>query len=111
MLKSWKKRALQLIFLTLLITQISFNSVLAQEVPSTNTNNSSSPNIENIKPIEKTGTESSTEDNRKVAPSDEQQVTPKAESSRANSSRPSDPYEKYYDAIKKFNEELYGEKG
>ena len=111
MLKSWKKRALQLIFLTLLITQISFNSVLAQEVPSNNTNNSSSPNIENINPIERTDTVPSTEDNRKVAPSNELQVTPKAKSSRAKSSRPKDPYEKYYDAIQKFDEELYGEKG
>ena len=111
MFTSWRKRAFQLIILTLLITQINFNSVLAQEVPSTNTNNSSSPNIENINPIEKTPTAPSTEDNRKVAPSKEFQATPKARSSRAQSSRPSDPYEKYYDAIKKFNEELYGEKG
>ncbi len=56
MFTSWRKRAFQLIILTLLITQISFNSVLAQEVPSTNTNNSSSPNIENINPIERTRT-------------------------------------------------------
>ena len=111
MFRSWRKRAFLLIAITLLITSISFNSVLAQEVPSTNTNNSSSPNIEKIYPIERTRAVPSTEDNRKVTPSNEGQATPKAKSSRDNSSRPSDPYEKYYDAIKKFNEELYGEKG
>ena len=111
MLKIWKKRAFLLIILTLLISQISFNSVLAQEAPSTNTNNSSSSNIEKINSIERTPIVPSTEDNRKVAPSKERQATPKAKSSRAQSSRPSDPYEKYYDAIKKFNEELYGAKG
>ncbi len=111
MFRSCRKRAFLLIAITLLVTQISFNSVLAIEVPSTNTNNSSSPNIENINPSEKTRTVPSTEDNRKVAPSNEDQVAPKAKSSSANSSGPSDPYEKYYDAIQKFNDELYGEKG
>lgn len=111
MFRSWSKKAFLLIAITLLITQISFNSVLAQEVPSTNTKNSSSPNIEKINPIERTPTVPTTEDNRKVTPTNEGQAIPKAQSSRANSSRPSDPYEKYYDAIKKFNDELYGEKG
>lgn len=111
MFRSWRKRAFLLMAITLLITQISFNSVLAQEVPSTDTKNSLSPNIENINSRERTHTVPSTGDNRKVIPSSEGQATPKAESSRANLSRPSDPYKKYYDAIKKFNEELYGERG
>ncbi len=111
MLKSWQKRVFQLIFLILLIIPISFPRVLAQEVTSTNIHDSSSPNIEKIYSIETTRTVPSTEENRKVTPSNEDQATPKAQSSRANSSRPSDPYEKYYDAIQKFNEELYGEKG
>ncbi|MDJ0900774.1 MAG: hypothetical protein QNJ55_18380 [Xenococcus sp. MO_188.B8] len=111
MLKLWKKRAFLLIIVTLLISQISFNSVLAEEVISSNTNNFSSSNIENINPKAETQIVPSTEDKKEVVPSKESQVTPKVESFSVNSSRPSDPYEKYFDAIKKFNEELYGENG
>ena len=108
MLKLWKKRAFLLILLTLLISLISFNSVSAQEITSPNTTNFSSPNIENINPSVRTQT---AEDNSEVAPSNENQLTPNETSSRVNQNRPEDPYAKYFDAIKKFNEKLYGENG
>ena len=111
MLGSWRKRAFQIIVLILLLTQISVTRVLAQELQSANTDNSSSANIENINLRERTPATPVMEDNRRVTPNNERQVTPQARSSRTNSSRPNDPYEKYYDAIKKFNDELYGERG
>ncbi len=111
MLKSWKKIAFQLIILIVLIMQISLNSVLAEEVSSTNSNNSSLPNTENSNSIERIRTIPKTEDNSRVTPTKERQVTPNAKSSRAKSSRPIDPYEKYYDAIQKFDAEFYGEDG
>ncbi len=111
MFRSWSKKALQLIILALIIIQLSFNSVLAQEISSPNANTSPSSNVDNTSRVEKPFSTSSTEDNRKVAPSNKRQPSSRESSVRKNSSRPQDPYEKYYDAIKKFNDELYGEQG
>ena len=110
MFRSLSKKALQLIVLTLLIINISFNSVLAQELPSSNVTKSQSPNLEQTNRVE-IPINSSTEDKRIVTPSNERQPDSSVSSSRADSSQPRDPYEKYYDAIKKFNDELYGEQG
>ncbi|MGK7895489.1 MAG: hypothetical protein AB4372_18200 [Xenococcus sp. (in: cyanobacteria)] len=107
MLKIWKKRAFLLILLTLLISLISFNGVLAQEVTPTNTNNFSSPNIENIN----TNVNPTTEDNNQVTSTDENQLTRNERASQTTPPGPKDPYTKYFDAIKQFNEELYGENG
>ncbi len=111
MLKLWKKRAFLVIFLTLLISLISLNGVLAKEITSTNTNNFSSPNIENIDTSAKNQTVPATEDHNKVAPSDQSQLTPNEEAARTTPPGPKDPYTKYFDAIKTFNEKLYGENG
>ncbi len=110
MFRSLSKKALQLIVLTLLIINISFNSVLAQELPSSNVTKSQSPNLEQTNRLEIPIT-SSTEDKRIVIPNNERQPDSRVSSSSADSSQPQDPYEKYYDAIKKFNDELYGEQG
>ena len=111
MFRSWSKQALQLIVVILLVIQISVNSVLAQEVASPNAAKSISPNLENTNRVEMPINSSSTEENIRVAPSNERQQNATVSSSRADSSRPKDPYEQYYDAIKSFNEELYGEQG
>ena len=110
MFRSLSKKALQLIVLTLLIINISFNSVLAKELPSSNVTKSPSPNLEQTNQLEIPIT-SSTEDKRIVTPNNERQPDSRVSSSRADASQPQDPYEKYYDAIKKFNDELYGEQG
>ena len=110
MLKSISKKALQLMILILLIIQISFNSVLAQELPSSNVTNSQSPNLEQTNQLE-IPSNSLTEEKRIVPSNNERQPDSRVSSSRADSSQPSDPYEKYYDAIKNFNDELYGEQG
>ena len=39
------------------------------------------------------------------------QDQPLAASTRANRDRPQDPYEDYYNAIRQFNQEVYGENG
>ena len=110
MFRSLRKKALQLIVLTLLIVQISFNSVLAQELPSPDVNNTQFPKLEQTNrgtmPID-----SSTKENRNITPRNERQSDSTISSSRADASQPKDPYEKYYDAIKNFNDELYGEQG
>ncbi len=111
MFRFWIKKVLQLIILSLIIIQLSFNSVLAQEVLAPNAKTSPSPNLENTNRVEKPLSTSTNEDNRRVAPSNKSQPSSRDLSIRKNSSRPQDPYEKYYDAIKKFNDELYGEQG
>ena len=110
MFRSLSKKALQLIVLTLLIINISFNSMLAQELPSSNLTKSQFPNLEQTNQLE-TPTNSSIKDKKVVTPSNERQSDSRVSSSRADSSQPKDPYEQYYDAIKKFNEEVYGEEG
>ena len=110
MFRSLSKKALQLIIFTLIIIQIGVNTVLAQELSSPNVTNSQSPQLEQTEGV-KIPTTPSTDEKRIVTPRNERQLDSTVSSSRADASQPRDPYEKYYDAIKKFNDELYGEQG
>ena len=110
MFRSLSKKALQLIVIILSIVQIGVSGVLAQELPSSQVTDSQSPNLEKTNRVEMP-INSSTKEQRIVTPRNEAQPDSRVPSSRADSSQPRDPYEKYYDAIKKFNDELYGEQG
>ena len=102
----------RVVILTLLVIQLTFaygNSALAQNTltPETNSTESSEQvNRENrqqgTKIDQKQSEETSTQ---------QQQSTSSVSSQRSSSNQPFDPYAKYYEGMKKFNDEVYGNKG
>lgn len=111
MLKSFCLKALQLIVLTLLLVQIAVGSAFAQEIRSPQETSPQSAESKNKQEeILPARPELTTEEKNPRASSQKQ---PESVSSPRTSKtdRPVDPYTKYYDSMKKFNEEVYGKDG
>ena len=111
MLKSFCLQALRLIVLGLLLVQMAVGSALAQGIQSPQEASPQSPKIENKQEeMMPARSESATDEIRTATPS--KRVSESTSSPRASDkARPADPYAKYYEAIKNFNEEVYGEGG
>ena len=104
MLRSFFLKALLFTALILLLVNVTVGPALAQQVNQGLNTSSSTQKLERnrTRPTADRD-ESTTRNNRRQEP---------ATSVRSsNDSRPQDPYEPYYDAMKKFNEEVYGKKG
>jgi cytoskeletal protein RodZ len=111
MLKSFYLKALRVIVLTLLLVQMAVASALAQEIslpqeaspPSTETKNKQEETV----PVRT----DLTTDARKTANSSEKEPESVSSPQTSKTGRPVDPYSKYYEGIKKFNQEVYGKEG
>ena len=111
MLKSFCLKALRLIVLTLLLVQMAFSSAWAQGIQSSQEVTPKSPEMKHKQqemmpaPSELTTDEGKTTTPSTTMPESALKTPP----SKAN--QPVDPYAKYYDAIKKYNAEVYGKGG
>ncbi|NET37253.1 MAG: hypothetical protein F6K19_35380 [Cyanothece sp. SIO1E1] len=107
MLKSVFLKALRLVVLGLLLFNIAVSGAFAQAAQSQNTGSPQPPEAGSSSEVQPTRAER-IQDRERITPSrnrSQQEATP---SRRAEEARPKDPYEDYYDAMKKFNEEVYG---
>ncbi|MDJ0706391.1 MAG: hypothetical protein QNJ46_24235 [Leptolyngbyaceae cyanobacterium MO_188.B28] len=110
MLKSAFLKILRSIVLVLLLFNIAVGGAFAQERQPQNAN---SPQPSEIRGgTEAQPVRSDPRRNREtVSPSPNRSQERATPSRRSNGERPKDPYEDYYDAMKKFNEEVYGKGG
>lgn len=105
MLKSFCFKALRLIVLTLFLAQIAIGSASAQEITSPQKVNPPSLESKTKQEDNSPARTDLTKNERKKVTSREKEPLP------SKTGRPVDPYSKYYEGIKKFNQELYGEEG
>ena len=108
MLKSFCLKALQLIVLTLLLVQMAVGTALAQGIQSPQEASPQSTEIKNKQEEILPARTESTTNERQTKTSNKESVS---SSRTSKTDRPVDPYTKYYEGIKKFNQELYGERG
>ena len=110
MLKSIFLNILRSIVLVLLLFNMAVGGAFAQGGQPQNASSpqpSESRGASGVQPIR---TER-TQNRERVTPSPSRSQERAAPSRRADGGRPKDPYEDYYDAMKKFNEEVYGKRG
>ena len=111
MFKLFCLKALRLVVLTLILVHIALGSALAQGIQSPKEASPSSAEMIN-KPEEILPARPKPTANERTTNTPSTKVPEKVSPTRtSNTARPEDPYSKYYDAIKKFDEELYGKGG
>ena len=111
MLKSFCLKALQLIVITLLLVQMAVGVAWAQETQSPQKASPQSTEIKNQQEETLPARNQQISDETQTRQSSQQEPEKVSPTPRSNSDRIADPYSKYYEGMKKFNEELYGKDG
>jgi hypothetical protein len=111
MLKLFCLKALQLIVVTLLLLQMAVGVAWAQEIQSPQKTSLQSTEIKKQQEETLPARQEQTTDDRKTTKSSQKEPETVSPTQPSKSNRPVDPYGKYYEGMKKFNEELYGKDG
>lgn len=107
MLKSWIRKAIRLIAVTLLIAQVTFSPAQAVETQSAAEVNTITSEVVDGEKINVSAPATPTEDGKKVTPSSKGEKQDAVSTKRLTYPQPPHLYD--MDAIAKFNDELYGE--
>ncbi|HEY9651101.1 MAG TPA: hypothetical protein V6C95_10600 [Coleofasciculaceae cyanobacterium] len=108
MLQVFFRKLLRLVALTLLITQVTFtSSALAQETQPTELINPQPTELVNPNDADVTVPDEPTAEDKGVPPNNQAEKPPVVSTPRLTFPQPPSPYDT--EAIKRFNEELYGE--
>ena len=110
MLQSVFQKALRLVVLVLLLFNIAVSGAFAQAGQSQDVINPQPS--ETARPREAQPSRIEPAQNQERRTPERNRARQRADSTRrSDGTRPQDPYEDYYDAMKKFNQEVYGKRG
>ena len=103
------QKALQVILLALLLVTITFASAVAQ--PRSSQVAPEQKSAQPIRTINDAQQPQKVNQDRQREQAQPHRAAEKPAISKPRGDRPSDPYQDYYDAMRKFNKEVYGEHG